>query len=491
MTKLDQHISQTLKKVADEQGIPSFEFPSERAALASRKRDSRFPGLLLFPTTAIIAFFLIITLGTQVSPSIAAYMKSLFTEKGADEGLQQAAQNGYSQAVGASATDQGITLEVMEVMADSVRINIVYRLVDQAGNVLSPDQLDSYDVEITDPNGESVQNSSSTSLRYEKEYGYLRISNKIETSDQKLILRLDTAQIGNTKGNWSVSVPFDITKSTAATTTFPLDNTYVTPQGLQIKLTGITHSPTATRLEYETSWTEEAFKKLEQVGEKLAEKIETTGIARYRSFDHNRAFRIEREKNGVKIGEVKPLSGGASGKKEGHLSHQDVYQPFIPGETYYLVLDSITKVEPFELSISFDPKKIDKQSAKATKDDNVFQISAYGIGKSDDEISRTEVTIDAYVQGMIPHIDSRFLLLTDEKGRTYRFKGASHDYFETDEKGRQHIQAILKVEEQLDPIPEKLTLNFYGIPKRYTNVNWRVPLPTSTVEDKTSTEAKK
>ncbi|MFP3381504.1 hypothetical protein SB767_34885, partial [Bacillus sp. SIMBA_069] len=80
---------------------------------------------------------------------------------------------------------------------------------------------------------------------------------------------------------------------------------------------------------------------------------------------------------------------------------------------------AITKAEPFELSISFDPKQVDKIPVKATKDGNVFQISSYGTGKRDDGISRSEVTIDAYVQGMIPHIDPRLLLLTDDKGRTY------------------------------------------------------------------------
>lgn len=480
MTKLDQQISQTLKKVADEQSIPSFEIPAAHASRTSSKSGTRFPVFLLFPATVIITLFLVSTLGTMVSPGISAYMKSLFTEKGVDEGLQQAAKKGFAQAAGTYATDQGITLEVMEVMADSVRISIVYRLVDQAGNVLSPDQLESYDVEITDLNGETVQNSYSLDSKYEKDYGYLIINNRIETSDQKLILRLDTTQIGNAKGSWSVSVPFDISKSTAVTTTIPLEETYITPQGLQIKLTGITHSVTATRLDYDTTWREEAFKNLEQVGEKFAEKFERTSTVRYLPFNHHLAFRVEREKDGSVVGEVESLSRGGHGKELGHSSRQAVYKSFIPEEKYYLVLDSITKAEPFELSISFDPKQVNKIPVKATKDGNVFQISAYGTGKRD----RTEVTIDAYVQGMIPHIDPQLLLLTDDKGRTYRFNGSSFDYFETDEKGRKHMQAILRVEEQIDPIPSKLTLNFYGIPKRYTNLDWRVLLPTSVLEQK-------
>ena len=491
MTKLDQQISQTLKKVADEQSIPSFEIPAAHASRTSSKSGMRFPVFLLFPATVIIALFLVSTLGTMVSPGISAYMKSLFTEKGVDEGLQQAAKKGFAQAAGTYATDQGITLEVMEVMADSVRISIVYRLVDQAGNVLSPDQLESYDVEITDLNGETVQNSYSLDSKYEKDYGYLIINNRIETNDKKLILRLETRQIGKTKGNWLVSTPFDITKSIASSTTIPLDHTYITPQGLQIKLTGITHSVTATRLDYDTTWTEEAFKNLEQVGEKFAEKFERTSIVRYRPFDHHLAFRVEREKDGSVVGEVESLSRRGHGKELGHLSRQAVYKPFIPEEKYYLVLDSITKAEPFELSISFDPKQVNKIPVKATKDDNVFQISSYGTGKGDDGIGRTEVTIDAYVQGMIPHIDPKLLLLTDDKGRTHRFNGSSFDYFETDEKGRKHMQAILKVDGLIDPIPEKLTLNFYGIPKRYTNLDWRVPLPTNTPEQKAKAENKK
>ncbi|WP_312111256.1 DUF4179 domain-containing protein [Brevibacillus reuszeri] len=474
MTKLDQQISQTLKKVADEQGIPSFEFPTAHVPRTSSKSGTRVPVYLLFPATVIIALFLVSTLGTMVSPEIAAYMKSLFTEKGVDEGLQQAAQKGFSQAAGTSATDQGITLQVIEVMADSVRISIVYRLVDQGGNVLSPDQLESYDLEITDPNGETVQNSYTLDSKYEKDYGYLITNNRIETNDKKLILRLATRQIGKTKGNWLVSTPFDITKSIASSTTIPLDYTYITPQGLQIKLTGITHSVTATRLDYDTTWTEEAFKKLEQVGEKFAEKFERTNTVRYRPFDHHLAFRVEREKDGNVAGEVQPLSGGGHGKELGHSSRQYVYQPFIPGETYYLVLDAITKAELFELSIPFDPKQVDKQPVKATKDDNVFQISSYGTGKGD----RTEVKIDAYVQGIIPYIDPKLLQLADEKGRTYRFKGSTFDYLETDEKGRRHMRAILEVEELIKPIPEKLTLSFHGIPIRYTNLGWRVPLPT-------------
>lgn len=120
MTNLDKQIAQTLKNVAGELDQPSFVIPDQ--VVAYKRKRSRLLGTLVLPVLISCALLLTIS----VSPTFAAYVKSLFN--GSDKELQYAAQEGFSQKVNASVTDRGYTLEIEEILADPMRIVAVYSI---------------------------------------------------------------------------------------------------------------------------------------------------------------------------------------------------------------------------------------------------------------------------------------------------------------------------------------------------------------------------
>ncbi|WP_410594110.1 DUF4179 domain-containing protein, partial [Bacillus sp. SIMBA_074] len=78
-------------------------------------------------------------------------MNNYILQKSIDPGIKKAAQNGFAKKVQASATDQGITLTVKEVMADPLRISMVASLTDQNGKPLDIFWQNMFDSKDQDP----------------------------------------------------------------------------------------------------------------------------------------------------------------------------------------------------------------------------------------------------------------------------------------------------------------------------------------------------
>ncbi|MGG1661939.1 DUF4179 domain-containing protein [Brevibacillus sp. NRS-1366] len=483
MTNLDQQISQTLKKVADELEQPAFVMPGVATSTKRVKKRSRFLLAFCIPASFAMILFLTVSLGTYVSPTFAAYLKSFFVGADLDLGLQTAAEKGFSQRTSASATDQGITWEVKEIIADPVRIVIMYVLKDQQGKVISPDQLLFYRVQLADRDGKPVQEFKSSGGRsWNDQYGYITVEGNLETREQNLALQVGASKIGTTAGNWSMSIPFDISKAAAATKTIPLLETYTTPQGLQITINRIIHSPTASRLDYETAWTDDAKKKLESESSQLIGKTRNPGYAPFVPYqEYQLEYHIENAKGEV----VSDYSQGVSFKREGkdrygHFSWQDSYVPFSADDSYTMVLHAVNKAEPFELNLPFEPKQLGNKSASAEKNDNQFQVTSLLIEKGVRNEEIPVITIDAYLTD-ISYINSSWWVLTDETGKAYEINGFGWETVGRDERGRDHVKIKLESEE-MKLNQEKFVLRIHAAQKRYTDVNWRVPLPTSAVE---------
>lgn len=167
MTNLDKQIAQTLKNVAGELDQPSFVIPDQ--VVAYKRKRSRLLGTLVLPVLISCALLLTIS----VSPTFAAYVKSLFN--GSDKELQYAAQEGFSQKVNASVTDRGYTLEIEEILADPMRIVAVYSIKDQQKNFIHPDKLHISNVEVTDLKGNVIKETKTYMVEIQENYGYLTL----------------------------------------------------------------------------------------------------------------------------------------------------------------------------------------------------------------------------------------------------------------------------------------------------------------------------
>ncbi|MDN9009378.1 DUF4179 domain-containing protein [Brevibacillus laterosporus] len=495
MTNLDKQIEQTLKKVAEKLDQPAFVMP-DRAVAYKRKR-SRLLGTLVLPVSISCALLLTVSVGSYVSPTFAAYVKSLF-EGSSNKELQNAAEEGFSQKVNASVTDQGYTFEIKEILADPMRIVAVYSVKDQQNNFIHPDKIRIWDTEVTDLKGNPFKRVSSELYSlgyYDDKYGYLTLKNPVGEKQQKLLLKVKGSEIDSVKGDWSLQVPFDLEKSITASKVLPMNGTYTTPQGLQINLNSVMYSPTAARVEYETKWTEEAKKRLVQESKQVKGKIASAPpYVRYDDYKLN--FHVENEK-GEK---VKDLSTEIATPRKyldkyGHSIRKYGFAPLAPDHQYTLVLDSLVKTEPYKLDISFEPKQLADKPVRVDEDGKTIEIKSVTFDKPQNEASPKDekhatVTLDVYVKDVsyINIGDTIFLdddtrkiihrfgwTIKDEKGKIYNVTGGDFKMLGKDEQGRNHIRIKLQSYEMKE-LPQKISLTSELAEKRY-ELDWRVPLP--------------
>ncbi|MDR0232608.1 MAG: DUF4179 domain-containing protein [Dysgonamonadaceae bacterium] len=479
MTNLDKQITQTLKKVAEELDQPNFVMPDQ--VVAYKRKRSRLLGTLVL--TASIGCVLLLTI--SVNPTFAAYVKSLFDDSHKE--LQYAVQKGFSQKVNASVTDRGYTLEIEEILADPMRIMAVYSIKDQQKNFIHPDKLQISNVEVTDLKGNVIKETKMYGVELQENYGYLTLKKPGETEEQKLVLHFEGNQIDSVEGNWALKIPFDLEKTSKASKVLPIDKTYTTPQGLQIKLNSIMHSPTAARVEYETKWTEEAKKRLVQESKQVKGKVDSA-VPIVRSNDFKLNFHVENEK-GEKVKDLTWELGTL------HSNRSYGFAPLSPDHQYMLVLDSLEKTEPYELGASFEPKQLAEKPVRVDKDGKTIEIMSVTFDEPLNEASpknekHATILLEAYLKDIsyiniadtilmddsTDKIINRFgWTIKDEKGKIYNVTGGDFKMIGKDEQGRNHIRIKLQSNEMKE-LPQKLSLTSELAKKSY-DLDWKVPLP--------------
>ncbi|NMM51326.1 DUF4179 domain-containing protein [Paenibacillus aquistagni] len=485
--KLDEQITQTLKNVAGELDQPNFVMPDP--VVACKRKRSRLLRTLILPVS--ISFALLLTI--SVSPTFAAYVKSLFD--GTDQELQYAAQEGFSQKVNASVTDRGYTLEIEEILADPMRIVAVYSIKDQQKNFIHPNKLHISNVEVTDLKGNVIRETKTYGMEIQENYGYLTLKNPGETEEKKLLLQFEGNQIDSVEGNWALKIPFDLEKTIKASQVLAIDKMYTTPQGLQIKLNSIMHSPTAALVDYETEWTEEAKKRLVEESKQVKGKVDSADpYVRYDDFKLN--FHVENEKGET----VKDLTRALDTPRKalgeyGHSNRQYGFAPLSPDHQYTLVLDSLVKTEPYELGVSFEPKQLAEKPVRVDKHGKTIEIKSVTFDEPLNEASpknekHATILLEAYLEDIsyikmadtilmdddTDEIINRFgWTIKDEHGKIYNVTGGDFKMIGKDEHGRNHIRIKLQSYEMKE-LPQKLSLTSELAEKSY-DLDWKVPLP--------------
>lgn len=484
---LDEQITQTLKNVAGELDQPNFVMPDP--VVACKRKRSRLLRTLILPVS--ISFALLLTI--SVSPTFAAYVKSLFD--GTDQELQYAAQEGFSQKVNASVTDRGYTLEIEEILADPMRIVAVYSIKDQQKNFIHPNKLHISNVEVTDLKGNVIRETKTYGMEIQENYGYLTLKNPGETEEKKLLLQFEGNQIDSVEGNWALKIPFDLEKTIKASQVLAIDKMYTTPQGLQIKLNSIMHSPTAALVDYETEWTEEAKKRLVEESKQVKGKVDSADpYVRYDDFKLN--FHVENEKGET----VKDLTRALDTPRKalgeyGHSNRQYGFAPLSPDHQYTLVLDSLVKTEPYELGVSFEPKQLAEKPVRVDKHGKTIEIKSVTFDEPLNEASpknekHATILLEAYLEDIsyikiadtilmnddADKIINRFgWTIKDETGKVYDVTGGDFKMIGKDEQGRNHIRMKLQSYDMKE-LPQKLSLTSELAEKSY-DLNWKVPLP--------------
>lgn len=265
------------------QEIEMIEIPRElhqrsRLGIQQAKQEQKngIKGKNLAATAAAITtgLLLVAALATAASPAFATFIKSLFLSSDVDEGLKNAAGQGFAEPIYKEVTDQGITLKVKEVVTDPYRVSVLFG-VEKEGKALNASSLiyggratenreqDPFlmnKVEVLDASGSKLDRSFSSRS---KSLGndimmYFSLDDiddpssphEVANIPNQLVIDFDILQIGDTSGQWRLKVPIDLEAAKRSVNTISLNERYQSPWGFSIDFLQFRHGPSKSELLY-------------------------------------------------------------------------------------------------------------------------------------------------------------------------------------------------------------------------------------------------
>ncbi|MFF0831180.1 DUF4179 domain-containing protein [Brevibacillus sp. NPDC003359] len=484
MNNEERQIRETLLKVAESVETPSFQMPSKNHAFQVRKR----PFYRSKKWTSIgIASAVVVCLLTsiQVSPSFAAYVQSIFDQYGG--GLQQAARQGFSETPNLSVTDQGITLTVKEIIADPVQVTAALVIKQSDGKVLDTDLLLGKNshlnvIELLDEKGEAM--SSGWGAFFDERVGFIDFTlGRKEHEPIPKTLSMHVKQIGDTKGSWKLQVPITMTKTAAATTELPVNQTHTTEQGLKLTVHKVINTPTTSRIQLETQWTDPAKKQLEQEVRKLEGKTAAPDYAPYVPYQqYSLGYYYEAADGSKSKRDVEKLELSDSIDRYGHFRWIWDYDPSGKGKPETLVIDSLYRAVPYDMSVTFNPAELSKKPlVKQVGEDTIILKNSRLVKEADTNKQAIELEIEV-LSKEITEINPVWWVLQNEQGTTYRWEESNRSSGKPDQLGRKRNTFTLVMHEyrnrevyETTKLPEKLTLRLDVVTKKYP-LEWRIPL---------------
>ncbi|MCJ8011928.1 DUF4179 domain-containing protein [Paenibacillus sp. KQZ6P-2] len=240
--------------------------PEEQVPPASAAKRTRRSRRLLKKSILWIASLFIVTgaFTLYAKPSIADWVRSIFSKETTDSGIIDARQLGILQNPHVKVKDKGYTLEINEVVADATRLVMGVKVTDPQGKPLVY-QVDWNDLYITDMNGKEVAQLRGMEGSDSIEKLTFVFTKEIPTDELNVEARVNRIRIPYSEqfvqGNWDFKFKLDMKKANAMNITTPLNEKYTTPDGMQIEMEKLVRTPSGVRLELSTTLSSEAAKR--------------------------------------------------------------------------------------------------------------------------------------------------------------------------------------------------------------------------------------
>ncbi|WP_160039039.1 DUF4179 domain-containing protein [Paenibacillus sp. USDA918EY] len=237
----------------------------ERMLVIPFKRTRRTGRII--KKSALWAALLLIVTGTftlYAQPSIADWVRSIFSNETSDSGMLDARKLGIVQNPHVKVKDKGYALEIDEVVADATRLVMGVKVTDPQGKALVY-AIDWNDLHITDLSGNEVAELRGIEGSDSVEKLTFVFVKEIPMDALIVEAHVDRLKIPYTErvveGNWDFRFKLDMQKANAMNITTPLHEKYKTPDGMLIQMEKLVRTPSGVRLELSTSLSREAAKR--------------------------------------------------------------------------------------------------------------------------------------------------------------------------------------------------------------------------------------
>ncbi|MGA9172977.1 MAG: DUF4179 domain-containing protein, partial [Thermoactinomyces sp.] len=326
------------------------ELDEKESVKVTRKQAGRFRRWKWFGTVAA-GLAVAVMVGAVVSPTFASYLP-LFRQF---VQVQEQDMNKLYRKDDIKVTDKGLTVHVKQIVADSTQLMVFLQIEDSRGKVLPIYHhwiLYPYLV-LDDGSGQPQVGQDYPGGDVDKATWAVLVFdlNKVKHKD-RLVLKLDTKQIGSVKGSWKMNVPIDLSKLKDTVREVVIGKT-LEAHGVRVTLKKIKFTPLGTFLELDRQISPQLRKQYEQYyGPKFATIALMDVNYGFRILDETGKVLAEREA-GISFHMEKYGAAQVYEKRDNYL-----FQPFPHNKRLTFELTEINRVEPAPLTLTFDPRKL-------------------------------------------------------------------------------------------------------------------------------------
>lgn len=432
-------------------------------------------------------------LSATFHPSFAQLIGGMFSSNQVDEGLQVAAEAGLTQRVDLAVEDQGLTLKVEDVIADSSRVTLSYQVLKDGKPQDTYLELAESDNAITavDQHGNAL-NRLGTGWQEGSAYGIVEFSLRGQENLEKLTIQFDLVELNGVKGNWQLEVPVDLQETQKLTKTVDLNESIPSHHGVVVDLKKLQIAPSSTEFMYETSFTQEELAIAEQTRNQFEKDFGAKHLdSLVYGVDSAIAYHVENADGQTIYATSNPMGADtigmlqSSGEDTAEIGKTVWNDSFVPSKEDNLsfVLDGVYKKEPANFSLTVRPSELKKQPISFDYKGNHLTITKvkkkneYSFKKSLNPIQKeTSVVISLEGGKDAQSSDLGSWLVVDEKGNVYPGNPSGSVLNKTDKNGR-FITTIELELEGLEEVPEQLTLHLVSTTQYYPVENaTKVPL---------------
>ncbi|MGF7049595.1 hypothetical protein J2T13_004116 [Paenibacillus sp. DS2015] len=419
-------------------------------------------------------------------PTLAEKLRSLFAQGNVDIGLFQAQEYGLVEHPNIKVKDKGYTLKIDEAVADPSRVIIALQLFGPDGKHerkrLKLGQEN--DIIIKDDQGNMV--GSMYDMGYTNDFYYMVAFFPEPLQTDRITIEGHITQLGKEmrnipfiQGEWNFDFSIDMKEANKRTTVTPLEGSYITPNGMTVRLKRLTRMVQGVRLEIETELNEEAL--IRSSGELWKkqglkfhfEDMEGSEIhsVNTRKVPHKDSLMTESHLPGDKPGLM-------------HWSYTFKYLPL--DDPYNLVFDGYFVSENDDASIEFEPSKLKGHPVPFYFEGDEMMLQDFTV-ESPPNTNGTEAEGTLHVNGKLWNemeydydqwklkvLNGQEYNVSMEGSSTTEASGWKDGYIIL---GGGSVDGLFEFRAPgMTTIPDRLQLIRTVVNKLYTNVDWTVPM---------------